>query len=91
MKYQRTLATVLYTTSKEVVMAYGFSTFEEALKHADELAAKFPENRYEVDLHKRPERSMYRMHLDMTVTYGVKCYVPYCENMPERLIGYVWF
>jgi len=71
---------------------YGFKTSDEAERRARELSARYPENRFEVAPHSYSERS-YGERATATVaeTWGVKCYVPYCDAMPYRLAGFVWF
>ena len=69
---------------------YGFNTHEEAQKRADALIARNDGNRYEVAIHKHPETNIWGRG-DKTVMYGVQRYVPYCEAMPERFDGFVWF
>jgi hypothetical protein len=68
---------------------YGFANQDEAQTRATALSARYPENRYEVAPHRYAERS-YGPN-GIAVTWGVKRYVPYCDAMPWRLDGFVWF
>jgi hypothetical protein len=68
---------------------YGM-TEANAQTQAVELARRNPQNRYAVAMHKHPETNIWGRG-DRSVTWGVLCYVPYCEAMPYRLEGFVWF
>ena len=70
---------------------YGFKTREEAQQKATELSARYPQNQYEVGVHKHPERHWWSGREDKTVTYGVKRYIPYTVTVPWRFDGFVWF
>lgn len=70
---------------------YGFDTRAEAQRQADRLTALHPEQRFEVALHKHREFNIWTGRTDFEVTYGVKRFVPYCDAMPERFDGFVWF
>jgi hypothetical protein len=68
---------------------YGFNSQHEAQAQANVLSVRYPENHYEVAPHRYAERS-YKPN-DIAVTWGVKRYVPYCDEMSWRLDGFVWF
>lgn len=68
---------------------YGFTELEARTK-AKALRLLNDGNRYEVSIYKHPETNIWGRG-DKTVLYGVKRYVPYCEAMPERFDGFVWF
>jgi hypothetical protein len=69
---------------------YGLKTEAEAQSKIAALKLRFPEDRFEVALHKYPQRNWFG-HDDLSVSYGVKRYTPYCDAMPERFAGFVWF
>jgi hypothetical protein len=70
---------------------YGFESQAEAEVRAARLRLLHPGNRYVVALHKHPEMNIWTGKMDQTVTYGVQRWVPYCEAMPEKFDGFVWF
>jgi hypothetical protein len=71
---------------------YGFIEREEAQRRANELAQRHLENRYEVAQHRCAQYNIWTGRWDKAITWGVKCYVPYCSPaLPYRLEGFVWF
>lgn len=69
---------------------YGFADKAIAEEKANDLQKRNPTERYEVGMHKHLETNIWGRG-DKTVTWGVKRYVPYCEAMPWRFDGFVWF
>jgi hypothetical protein len=65
---------------------YGFTDKATAILKAEELRRKDTVNKYEVHAH-----SFTDSWLRVPLTWGVVKYVPYCDAMPWRLDGFVWF
>lgn len=63
---------------------YGFTQKYLAETKRDVLAFRQPEYRFEVMPHSWSPQGV-------PLTWGVGCYMPYCEAMPERFAGFVWF
>lgn len=64
---------------------YGFADGMTAATKCAELIAKNDGNRYVVAPYS------WAAYSNIPLTWGVQRYVPYCEAMPERLEGFVWF
>lgn len=74
-------------------MPYGFHDKAEAEKLCAKLAAAHPENKYEVAPHRwsEPLHDQRTPYIPKPITFGVVCWKPYCEVMPWRNTGFVWF
>jgi hypothetical protein len=75
---------------------YGFETKQEAETRAAVLREQEPDNRFEVEPHSWFERVPTRfsdgaINEAAARTWGVVMYVPYCDAMPWRCTGFVWF
>ena len=88
-------------------MAYGFETKEDAESLMAKLRAQEPENKFVVAPHSwlpgfptrlnGPKQKSVMGYEEFLVneeaarTWGVVRYTPYCEQMPWRCAGFVWF
>jgi hypothetical protein len=75
---------------------YGFNSKQEAIVRADKLRVTEPNNRFTVEPHSWLPGFNARLS-DGSInelaarTWGVVRYEPYCEVMPWRCTGFVWF
>ena len=75
---------------------YGFASKGQAEERAEKLRVSEPENKFVVSPHSWLPGLPTRMSDDSinelaARTWGILRYVPYCEQMPWRLTGFVWF
>lgn len=70
---------------------YGFASKEIAEANRADLASRYPQNRYEVAAHRYSDGLGLWQSSVTPMTWGVMEYVPYCDAMPERCTGFVWF
>ena len=63
---------------------YGFENKKTAETKAAELARRAPTEKYEVSAHRYSAANV-------PLTWGVIRYAPYCDAMPWRCCGFVWF
>jgi hypothetical protein len=69
---------------------HGLSDKATAQSKAVELAQRNPTNRYEVSAHRYSDNTWVGGP-STPLTWGVVCYAPYCDAMPWRCLGFVWF
>lgn len=75
---------------------YGLPTEEIAKQASERLWAEFPNRKYVVEPYAKRCQTMDKYIRQghkppILESWGVVEFVPYCEAMPMRCLGFVWF